>query len=94
MLKYFIRCRGKKTQPFCSCAAARWHREGKRTVSVKHLEDECAMTCSTSFPKAQLQKGEEAAVNVSCMVPSLVLPHLLSFIPAGLLEPLTVRFSG
>lgn len=73
MFKYFMRCRGKRKQPFCSCAAARWHREGKLRVSVKHLEDASAVTCSTSLPKAQLQNGEEAAVNASCMVPSLVL---------------------
>lgn len=40
---------------------------------MKHLEDASTVTCSTSFLKGQPQKGEEAADNVSCMVPSLVL---------------------
>lgn len=49
-------------------------RGGRLRVSAKHLEDVFAVTCSTSFLKAQLRSGEEAAVNASCTLPSLLLP--------------------
>lgn len=74
-VQIFHRLQGEEKKPtillMCSSQMARG---GKPRASAKHLEDVFAVTCSTSFLKAQLQNGGEAAVNTSCMLPSLMLP--------------------
>ena len=49
-------------------------RGGKLQAWVERSEDVFAGTCHASFPKAQLHSSEEAAVDASRALPSLVLP--------------------